>query len=625
MRATQLPMNVTDNAGNQWMVYANGMVQQQGGNAPVFAQLGNLSVNGGSIPNRGGVQAMVDDRTGEVLIENLSAGGVTVTRRILLDKAEGVVRFVDTFRAAPGGKEVSINVNYTTNINFGIQQARMIPDTRAKDQNIGWAAMTHGNRALHMTWAGAGAKVLPRLTYPEGSNVLQVAYLLTVPAGKEVSVVHLHGSAGTLEQAAELVGGGARGQRLVAGLESGLRRTVVNVRSQASLLPDDLEVLRGDVQGDVVEVGNGDQLRGRLVEERFAVRTAFGRVELPVERLLGVVTVGRLRPMQLLVSREGEVFGGVLEGDGVSVELSSGQVVRVPLLQVSRVGMRLRADEPEELAPLGKPLVALRTGERMAIVPPAGPMEVATRYGVLRLPTGSVAEVVFRSEESPVHVVTLVDGSRMSGLLTAGVFELTLDGAAGSGVLSVPASGMLRLRPTAVSGELDVVGVGEGGAEMRVVGEDVLRGVLTGVMELDTAFETVRVEGSQVRQVERASEAVSTGGEVRVTLWDGTVMTGRPRELAMGVRLGSGLVLQVPVDLVERYVNPSPRPSEAMAGRVRELVGRLNADDFRARESAQQQLIAMGAVVIPLLVEMREGQPPEARQRLEQILSTLQK
>lgn len=621
-RSVPLPYNVTDAAGNQWMLYGNGMAQQQGGNAPVFGQLAQLTVNGVNINMRGNQQGKLDEKSGELLLENLVAGQVVVSRRILIDNADGTIRYVDTFKSGPNnaGKPVTVNINYTSNFNFGVQQARTLMDPRKKDQPIGWAGMTHGNRAVHLTWAAAGSKLAPRITWPEGSNVLQVAFALEIPAGKEVSLVHLHGSAETLDKAADLVGGGAKGGKLFNGISADLRRTIANAVQRSGMLPDDLEVLRGDSVLDVVEIRNGDQLRGTLADASYAVKTAYGRVELPADKIIALLSVGRLKPLQLLVTTEGEVFGGTLESEAVTLRLSSGQTVKIPVTQMTRVGYRIRDGEKEDTPPLAKPMVVLRTGERMAIRPPGETLEVATRYGLLSLPTASVAEVLLKSEDSPVHIITLTDGSRLSGLLTAPKFDFILDGAAGNQTLSVPAGAVLRLRPSPLPSN-DSAADNSPQPEMLIAGDDLLRGLVTGTLQLDTAFETVDVKGDQLRGFSRSEE----GSELRVVLWDQTILTGQPRVPSLTVRLVCGVSIDVPVDLVQSFTNPAPRPSDAMADRIKSLVAKLNDDDFKKRESAQQEIIAAGPIVIPLLEDLKAAQPPEAQQRIEQILTQLRK
>jgi len=302
----------------------------------------------------------------------------------------------------------------------------------------------------------------------------------------------------------------------------------------------------------------------------------------------------------------------------LAMRLSSGQTVNIPITQLTRAGYRVRDSETDDALPLGKPLVTLRTGERMAIAVPGETLEVATRYGLLKLPVAAVGEVQLKSDDSPVHVITLSDGSRISGLLTTPKFDFLLDGAAGRQTLSVPASAVLRLRPS----PLPVTPADDAArSEMLVYGDDVLRGQIIGTLQLDTAFETVDVRGDQLRGIARSEE----GNELRVTLWDQTVLTGQPRLPSVSVRLDCGVTVEVAVDLIQSFTNPAPKPSDAMAERVKSLVSKLNDDDFKKREGAQIELIAAGAVVVPLLEELKPAQPPEAQQRIEQILIQLKK
>jgi hypothetical protein len=59
--------------------------------------------------------------------------------------------------------------------------------------------------------------------------------------------------------------------------------------------------------------------------------------------------------------------------------------------------------------------------------------------------------------------------------------------------------------------------------------------------------------------------------------------------------------------------------------KIKAIVLELSADDFKQRERAEQQLVAMGSVVSSVLKEMSASQPPEAQQRIESILKQLEK
>src|SRR5687768_18548546 len=66
-----MPYSSNDNQGNQWMIYPGGWCQMQG-NSPVYSQGGMLLING-SQPNVRSNQARMDEKTGEVVFENISA------------------------------------------------------------------------------------------------------------------------------------------------------------------------------------------------------------------------------------------------------------------------------------------------------------------------------------------------------------------------------------------------------------------------------------------------------------------------------------------------------------------------------------------------------------------------
>jgi len=73
-----------------------------------------------------------------------------------------------------------------------------------------------------------------------------------------------------------------------------------------------------------------------------------------------------------------------------------------------------------------KPVVLLRSGERIAVKMPTADIEVATRYGLLKLAPQTISALALQNEENGVHEIYLTDGSKFAGLVTAGSFEMKL-------------------------------------------------------------------------------------------------------------------------------------------------------------------------------------------------------
>jgi hypothetical protein len=113
--------------------------------------------------------------------------------------------------------------------------------------------------------------------------------------------------------------------------------------------------------------------------------------------------------------------------------------------------------------------------------------------------------------------------------------------------------------------------------------------------------------------------------DVQVSLWDETTFRGQLQEPEVLCVTRGGLQVKVPVPLIEEYVQPLPKPSGPMVAKIRELVNELNADDWSARQKAQEKLSGMGGIAAGVLRDMRATQPEEAQSRIDQILSALDK
>src|SRR5262249_23307401 len=142
--SVNLPYTVNDNSGNQWVIYQQGWLRQQG-NMPLFSQAAMLMINGNQPNSNNNTPARLDDKTGEVVMENLNAVGVIVTRRIQVNRAQGYVRYIDVLKN-PTQQEMSVSVQINSNFNFGMQSAQPVMDPRNKERPIGCAVMLQSGR-----------------------------------------------------------------------------------------------------------------------------------------------------------------------------------------------------------------------------------------------------------------------------------------------------------------------------------------------------------------------------------------------------------------------------------------------------------------------------------------------
>jgi len=611
--AQNLPYATNDNDGNQWFIQQGGWLQSRG-NMPVYSQGALLMINGNQ-PNMPNNQARWDEKTGELVLENLRAGNVVVTRRLFFNKDESYVRYIDVFHNAQNQPQ-KLAVMIQTTSNYGVNSGQTINDTKKPELALGWVGQTGAGRCVVETFGGRNGKNLPSVNWQQDSNQVQAQMQVDLPAGKDAAIMHLHSTAGSVEAGSQFITA-VKMARMMASIPPDVRRLIVNFPASQSFIGD-REVLRGGML-DVVELrggagGAGDTLNGTLQAKSYKLATFYGPIELPADRVVGLINVGQYRPRQLLVTRDGEIFGGNLDAQTIDLALSSGQVTQVPISQIARVGYRKVPGEPDEWA-LDKPMVALRSGDRMMIAMPEGTIDVLTRYGLLKLTPTSIAQINFASDETGVHEVTLTDGSKFAGLVSAEQFAFSLSN---NQKITVPTSTLARLQLNTTAGDAD----DQPNATLSLANEDVLIGSLTGQLKVNTAFDTITVNAPEIRSLTRARDA---GMDVQIVLWDQTRLSGQLDAPAVLCALNSGVTVKIPVPLIESYSQPLPQVSTETVGKVKQIVEQLNADDWKQRDRAQNQLIAMGSAIAGTLRELRGSQTPEAQQRIDAILKQFEK
>ncbi len=603
-----LPYIQPDGAGSQWMVYQMGWLQQQGTN-PVYNQGALLMVNGNPIQTQNN-RARMDEKTGELLLDDVNIAGVFVSRRVFFNKEEqNVVRLTDVFRNATAA-EVKLNIGLQSNTNYGITVGQTISDPKKRDQQIGWVGQTGNGRCVMEMYSGKGSKLAPTVNYQQGNNMVDAQMQLVIPPNKSVALVHFHGVTNSIDQATKWIND-LREAKVLASLPVAIRKIVVNFGSNANFIGD-IEVLRGDMQ-DLVELRSGDQLKGTLKDSVLKLKADFGEIELPVTGVLGLMNVGQYRARQLVVTNDGQVFGGTLVKTTIDLQLSSGQITQIPLSQVSRVGMRKAASEPDEIVGSG-PFLQLRSGDRVSVQAPAAPISVMTRYGSLSLAPNSISAVQFQADDHGVHDIYLTDGSKFAGLVVADNFEFTL--VTGGKVVRFPTNSLFRLQLQNLSDEIETP------ATLRLINGDLLVGTLEGQMKLDTAFDAISINGPELRALAHPKDSAN---DVQVTLWDQTTLTGQLETDVLRCKLTSGPIISVPPAMIDAYSQPFPRPSESVVEKIKTIVQDLNADDWKQRDRAEAELTQMGIAVIGVLKDLRAAQSPESQQRIDSILKQLQK
>src|SRR5207245_1532294 len=145
---------------------------------------------------------------------------------IYFNKDESYVRYVDVLHnAQPQEQKVAVMIQSSSN--YGVNSAQMIADPKKQDQPLGWVAQTGAGRCVVETFGGKGGKNIPAITWEQGNNQVQAQMQVTIPAGKDVAIMHVHSTAANMEAGGQFITS-FRASRAMMTMPAEIRRIVVN-------------------------------------------------------------------------------------------------------------------------------------------------------------------------------------------------------------------------------------------------------------------------------------------------------------------------------------------------------------------------------------------------------------
>lgn len=608
-QTVSLPHVFSDESGSNWDVQFDGSIGD-GGN-DLYDGGGRLFIDNGAQYQSPNQQATLDAARNELTFPPMQIGAVNVSRRVAVLAEMSTVRFTEVLEN-PTAAAVKVQLRCYFNMGGSVQQAVPLVDEKHARVVVGYALGDQNqNNAVAMIGAGRTSKVQGRFEYRMNDDNININYDVDVPAHQTVAIVHFQLRRHSANDAAD-AWKAVKEKDLLKNMSRDLRKRVVNFPNGDGFAGD-LEVLRGEGL-DIVEMRGGDSYRGTLKIDHFHLQTLYGPVNLPVEKVVSMINIGRYRPSQLLITDEGDVFGGRVDFESVKVQLTGGQITTVPLAQITRLGYRRRAGETDEWNFENKVAAYLRGGERVRVKLPTSAFNLATTSGPIRLDPKVIASIVFQDVDNNVPEVHLIDGTRISALLGASTFDMTLSGLGVEQHACMPAASLLKFS-FAAEQETDYLT-----PRFSLANHDELIGTIGGTLSLETPFDTLHIEGNQIKQMTHTK-----GGDhdVKITLWDDSTYSGRLVESHVNCLLKCGVGIRVPVSLIDVYEQPLPFPSPPIIERIRRIARDLDADQWKTRDAAQTKIMEIGPSAMSVLKQIRPGAPAEVGQRIDLIMNRL--
>jgi hypothetical protein len=453
-----------------------------------------------------------------------------------------------------------------------------------------------------------GAPLSPKFVRaPAGQQIIECEWELSIPAHKTVALCLFESQQPSVEAATRFLKQ-FDASRNLQGVPNSLRRIIGNLRVSSS--PTSLPALaRGSTQDKVVTT-DGEEVAGTVQPGVFALDAAWGKVELAGDKFAGMVRLDGNDGRLAVFLADGQVVVGRAGVSSLSVRIRSAGVLEIPLDRVRSWARRIDERFPSLPEP-NAPRVLLRSGDQLSFDPRGLQMTLHSACGSINLTAGNVLAMEAAEANGASCAVTFSDGSRLTGRLEPNPIDFKLGLGATIHVGIAAMAGVYFPEATAQQGAPCI---------LRLPGEDELMGQWTDTaIALSTPGGKTAVDPRGVRSI-----APDANGQVRLLLWDESVLVGGLDPKEFSFHLACGPALKVPVERIESLIQPGATAPDEVLQRIEKLVVQLVAKDFKDREAATKALAGGAPAILPLLRKHRNDPDPEVRARLELIFAALE-
>ncbi len=531
-RSASFMWTVQDAAGFRWDISSNGTVSD--GTNDAYDGGMQLQISGSSYPSVSNARLSRDGR--EVEIGPYQYSGLEISRRIHVNVKGGYCRWIDIFEN-PTASQVSLSLRYYSNLGDGIYRLHTTSGKPAPGKDD-WGVVTAGSStsssrpAIVHVFGSPGAKFLPRFQYNQGNDSLYYHATIKVPAKGAAALCFFEAQRRPFSAAVKFLKD-FHPNREIRALPRALRKVLLNM-GPPGLRMGELEVTRDD-EADLVILRNGDEYRGTLTNQRYALRTEFGEVDFPAEQVVALAGAPGAASRVLVVLADGQVLAGELTSGPLNIRLGGGSELPVPAGSIVQASYRISPTRPEEIAPSGA-LLELRSGPRLAFAATELKLEFLTPHGNLALAPGDLRSIEMDTPAGGLHRALFRNRSVLAGLLVGETVALKLRLGPD---LSVARQRVRRLSFAADDDDPTAL------AALTFRNADVAYGRLTdAVWVVRSKFGEVKVAPGDIAEAAFSDESL---GQVKLVLRDGTKIGGKLAGDHVRFRIEPGPELKVHV------------------------------------------------------------------------------
>ncbi len=497
-----------------------------------------LTMNGAGFASNGTARLSKNKR--EIEIGPWQWGNISVSRRIYVDQAQGYCRWIDIFETNCG-QDQQVNLRYQTNHASPLKE--MVTSSGGKQftpkKDYAWAAVLNdaARPVVVHVFCSRGAKEAPTPQCNVGAGDTYYNYPITVTNGKPVALCFFESQQPDADKARQFMKD-FDPQAELGKVPPALRKIVLNIVAPKFTI-EAIEMPRNE-KFDMVIQADGTELLGTIANDKFALDSILGKVELPATKVIGLNVPAADDPYVQIVLTDGQVIGGKL-GEPLKLKLENGseQVFQPDKLNFRTALFRISPQRPQEIAAAG-PMVVLRSGQRFNFAAADVACNFRSVYGEFKVDPAQVAAISTDASDGALHRVTFRNGSTVSGLIAMDKFTLKFENAPPLEV------GLSRIS------HFDFRGAAADTANLSqacLKNEDEIFGkLLDDAIELQTDNGKITLKPTDIATIEFGDEALA---HAEVKLRDNKTYSGTVLNRSLKFKIEPGPEISVPVSLLQ--------------------------------------------------------------------------
>ncbi|HHH75796.1 MAG TPA: hypothetical protein ENL03_02070 [Phycisphaerae bacterium] len=607
-KAINLTYTLTDSEAQRWDIQYYGSIGSGTNNA--YGQ-GLYLMIGGSNFRANNNQGWANKAGDEIEMGPYSRNNLQVYRRIKIYQDQGLARWLDIF-VNPGTTDITVPVVIRIGTNWNINR-KSFSSGAGNWSEKDWAFVTHANGgsnnpALMHLVCGKKAKTRPQVTI-SGSSI-QYIYNLKVPAKKTVVLCYFE-SQGNYDKLCERMKT-FRTFSVMRDLSPALRSMIVNFPTATSF--GNISLSRHDQFDAIIKSSDSTPVYGKILNKSFDLETRFGKITLPVERIIGMARSRDEADGMFILLSDGQVVGGSCPNQKVSIEIPTGGTLNFPMSAISQWSFKVSPARPSDI-PFPGPSLVLRSGDRVVFDPSSVALPFETRHGRFLLTPDSVMNANLNSDRGNVHRAYFKNGSVLAGLFTAEHIAPAIKLVGRTYSLS-----RSDIQQIVFSEEI----INDNSlTHVALNNSDELYGSMADrQLKLITEFGDLAIWPHDMQKI---SFDPTNPGRVAILLWNSSVLRGRLGGGEFGFAVLPGPELSIAVGQCRSTERGKAASPKRLAENLTKLINKLGSSSYAERQKASLDLLRLGKGIVPTLKkQLKDITDPEIRHRIEDVLQKLE-